>query len=53
MIVRISDPVLAQRLRRRAEKEGRWPASIVVEALRAHLRRLDDVDSAFSEPLDE
>jgi len=51
MIVRISDPALAQRLRERADKHHTWPAVIVAEALRAHLRRLDDVDSAYAEPL--
>jgi len=51
VIVRLSDPSLIIRLRERAARERRYPAAIVVEALRAHLRRLDDAESAYAEPL--
>lgn len=49
--MQISDRALVARLRERAHKEGVWPAVIVCEALRAHLRRLDDIDGAYNEPL--
>lgn len=53
MIVRISDDELARRLRVRAAMENVYPAAIVCEALRAHLRRLDDVNGAYAEQMDE
>jgi len=37
----------------RAAMENVYPATIVCEALQAHLRRLDDVNSAYAEQMDE
>jgi len=50
MIVRISDPALAERLKDRATRENVHPARIVAEAVHAHLRRLDDTNG-YLEPL--